>query len=724
MPAELRKSGVEFLGDIPWGSHFCQFYETKKDLLELLVPYFRAGLENNEYCLWIIADPMTTKDALHALEKNVPHFQQYLEKKSIEILPYMDWFMPAGKFDAEKISNAWILKLDEALARGYDGMRINGNETWLERNGWDNFMEYEQGLNNILKDRPVIGLCTYPLSRADAGMVLDVGHSHESVIAKRKGKWEILEQPEIKKLKAELQQRGDRLEQRVAERTRELEKLVEQLRWEISERQKAEEKVRQNERLLAQAEKIAHIGSWSLDLLSNTVIWSDELYRMFGINKSEFDHTLQAVFDLVHPDDRNFVKRVVEQAIKTHEPYDFHFRRVKPDKEVRIIHARGAVITDEQGNAVRMYGASQDVTELKQAQDELQMVYKRLSYHVENTPLAVIEWDKDLNITRWSGQAEKIFGWKASEVLGINRYDPDFRIVYKEDEAQVERVDHELMNGLVDRNLSLNRNYTKDGKVIYCEWYNSVLRDDKGKVITILSLIHDVTERKKAEEQLSQSYEQIRSLSEHLGSIREEERKYIAREIHDELGQYLTVLKMDVGAICKKIHVTDPVVQNKLKGLSDIIDKIVYSVRRIALELRPSMLDDLGLEDAMAWHLEEVEKQSGIKTSFKGPGEEWELSEPIKTHLFRIFQESLTNVVRHSKATEARVELTKKDGGLLLTITDNGIGFNPEDIDKGKTLGILGMKERAAIIGATYEIQSKPAEGTRITVTVQLTGTK
>jgi PAS domain S-box-containing protein len=123
-------------------------------------------------------------------------------------------------------------------------------------------------------------------------------------------------------------------------------------------------------------------------------------------------------------------------------------------------------------------------------------------YQVENTPLAVIELDKDLFIKRWSKRTEEIFGWKTSEALGKNVYDPDFPIIYTEDMPAVDKINEELTKGIVNRNLSLNRNYTKDGNIIYCEWYNSVLRDEQGNVITILSLVHDVTERKKAEEQL------------------------------------------------------------------------------------------------------------------------------------------------------------------------------------------------------------------------------
>ena len=138
-------------------------------------------------------------------------------------------------------------------------------------------------------------------------------------------------------------------------------------------------------------------------------------------------------------------------------------------------------MTDAQGNAVRMCGVSQDVTERRQAEDKLRLAYQRLSYHVANTPLGVIEWDKDLFITRWSAQAEKIFGWKASEAVGKNIYGRDFPLIYAEDKPRVDKIINELTDDLVNRNFSLNRNYRKDGSVIYCEWYNSVLRDDKWK---------------------------------------------------------------------------------------------------------------------------------------------------------------------------------------------------------------------------------------------------
>ncbi len=200
------------------------------------------------------------------------------------------------------------------------------------------------------------------------------------------------------------------------------------------------------------------------------------------------------------------------------------------------------------------------------ATGSLRLAYQRLSYHVENTPLAVIELDKDLTITRWSGRAEEIFGWKASEALGKNVNHPDFPLIYEEDKKAVDQINEELTKGTVNRNLSLNRNYTKFGQVIDCEWHNSVLRDEQGNPITILSLVHDVTERKMAEQNLNHSYEEVRQLTNHLQNIREEERSYIAREIHDELGQQLTVLKMDVLGLSKKLGDSDAVHPGKDPG--------------------------------------------------------------------------------------------------------------------------------------------------------------
>jgi PAS domain S-box-containing protein len=363
-----------------------------------------------------------------------------------------------------------------------------------------------------------------------------------------------------------------------------------------------------------------------------------------------------------------------------------------------------------------------EIKEHTHAEDELRLAYQRLTYLVENTPLAVIEFDKDLTIQRWSRRAEEIFGWKASEALTKNVYDADFRIIYDEDKKAVDKINQELMQGAVNRNLSLNRNFTKSGEIIDCEWHNSVLRDEHGDVIAILSLVQDVTEKRKAEETLNHSYEQIRQLSNHLQNIREEERAHIAREIHDELGQQLTVLKMDILGLNKRLNGADAATHEKIGEIVDLLDTTVKSVRRISSELRPSLLYNLGLVAAIEWQVKEFEKRSGIRTVFIEPVEELHISDPVKNGLFRIFQESLTNAGRHANASKIIVSLERMNGQLILTVEDNGQGFEMEKIGTKQTLGILGMKERCQMMGGNFEIKSSPGNGTAVVVAVPYHG--
>ena len=488
----------------------------------------------------------------------------------------------------------------------------------------------------------------------------------------------------------------------------------------ITERKLAEDKLRESERQLAEAQRLAHIGSWELDLRTKAVNWSDELYNIFGLQPGEIDPAKDAM-SFVTTEDRDIVLNTVYSAIQKKESYSFFYRILRRNGEERIIHSCGYIASDDDGNPIKMFGTSQDITERKQAEDELRLAYQRLSYHVENTPLAVIEWDKDLFIKRWSKRAEEIFGWHESESLEKNVYDPEFPLIYIEDLHSVDTINEQLMKGIVSGNLSINRNYTKEGKVIYCEWHNSVLKDEHGNVLTILSLVQDITERKKTEETLNQSYEEIRKLTAHLQNIREDERIAIAREIHDELGQQLTVLKMEAKGLNKNLKNADEGIKRKIGDIIDLLDTMAKSVRRISSELRPSLLYNLGLVAAIEWHLKEFEKRSGIKFILNEPKEELEIPEPIKNGLFRIFQESVTNVNRHANATIIKVILEQKDQQLILSIEDNGQGFEKEKIYTKQTLGILGMKERSQMMGGIYEINSIPGEGTMVIVAVPYT---
>jgi len=189
----LVKTGIDVIGAVPWGTHFCQFYQNKQDLLDILVPYFKAGLENNEFCMWVTAEPLNEGEAREAIAKAIPDFAQYQARGQIEILPHDQWYLKDGVFDLQRVLDGWVEKLEQALAGGYAGMRITGNTAWLERNGWKDFTEYEAGINNVIGKYKMMALCTYWLDKCGASEVIDVVNNHQFALLKRRGSWEIIE---------------------------------------------------------------------------------------------------------------------------------------------------------------------------------------------------------------------------------------------------------------------------------------------------------------------------------------------------------------------------------------------------------------------------------------------------------------------------------------------------------------------------------------------------
>jgi PAS domain S-box-containing protein len=361
-----------------------------------------------------------------------------------------------------------------------------------------------------------------------------------------------------------------------------------------------------------------------------------------------------------------------------------------------------------------------DITERKLAEHKLQLAYQHLSYHVENTPLGVIEFDKDLFIKRWSKRAEEIFGWTAAEALEKNVYDQDFCIIYNDDIQAVGSINEELTKGAVNWNFSLNRNYTKTRNVIYNEWYNSVLRDDHGNVITILSLVLNVTERKKSEEKLQQVNTELHSLSSHLQNMQENERTAIAREIHDELGQLLTGLKMEVGWLNKKLP-NEVALKEKGSEILALVSEMLKTVKRIAIDLRPNILDELGLIAALEWQGQEFEKNRKVRFRFHTNLNDFNPGRDLSTNIFRVHQEALTNIARHAHATQIETTLLKKDNDwLLLTIQDNGKGFDLNDEKSKSSFGLIGMKERALMLRGELVIESVKGKGTIIKLNVPL----
>jgi len=431
MEQSTYQSLPELIATIPWGTHCCHFYKTQKDLLDMLVPYFRTGLLNNEFCVWVASKRLGVKDAVRGLKRALPKLDSYLNRGQIEIYPHAEWYLRDGDLDSQRLLTGWIDKCNQALARGYDGLRLTGDALWLEKTTWRNFVDYEAELDKTVNKSRIKAVCTYSLDKCQAAEVIDVVKNHGYTLIKR-GEWELIEN---------------------------------------AQRRRAEEQAR--EKAMAELEK--------------------------------------------------------------------------------LVQAR--------------------TTEL-------------------------------------------------------------------------------------------------------------------------------------------------RALAAYLQTVREEERTRIARELHDEIGQTLTAIKLS-------LETSEPEqADNVNAGVSQalgLVNELTGRVRDLSLELRPAMLDDLGLLAALNWHFDRYTHQVKIQVDFKHTGLEGRRFEPeVETAAYRIVQEALTNVARHAKVDRVEVNIWADEKMLCIRIRDQGDGFDGDSLSASATRGLSGMRERAITLGGRLKIESAPGTSTVLTAELPL----
>lgn len=326
----------------------------------------------------------------------------------------------------------------------------------------------------------------------------------------------------------------------------------------------------------------------------------------------------------------------------------------------------------------------------------------------------------------WRFYEEPAFEWSDQMCHIFGMHPRQFDGSYQSFLSHVHPDDREYVENTFKTAVQTKKPFTFEHKIIRNDGETRILfgggrviTDDDGKVTKIIGSGQDVTDQKEREKELQKYGERLRKLTERVERTREEERIRIAREIHDELGQMLTVLKMDFsimnGEIKKKV--SDEILQYfnaEANKILERINTIIESVHRITTELRPQVLDRLGLVEAIEWQAHEFEKRTDLSVTFNTDLPPNQLNEDQKTTLFRIFQEAMNNVIRHSQATSVFVDLKKMDRHLMMTIKDNGIGITQEQKESSSSFGLIGIHERARFLGGRAEIENK--DGTRITI--------
>jgi PAS domain S-box-containing protein len=373
MGTKGRPLGIERLGDMSWGTHFCLFYETERDLLETLSLYFKTGLANNEYCLWIT--PESFDKARNALIQAIPLADQHLKAGNLEVISYQEWYFEGGIYDATKSIQGFDTKLAQALEKGYTRMRVLADESWLDQEYWKVFIDYEGKLDKRFTGKPISIVCAYLTVARSAADILDVAQTHRFVAAKRRGKWVILEAPELKQVKVESEIFD---EDQIQERTADLRRMIQALQAEIVEHRRSEESLRVSEARLQAAIDATNIGLWDWDLISGQIIWLGHLARLFGLAPDEFEGTYPGFEKRIHPEDREGLSRVLQRAREERSEAAYEYRAIWPDGSIHWIAGLGRFIYNEVDQPVRMYGAVYDITARKQAEAERERLFNEL----------------------------------------------------------------------------------------------------------------------------------------------------------------------------------------------------------------------------------------------------------------------------------------------------------------------------------------------------------
>jgi two-component system, NarL family, sensor histidine kinase UhpB len=517
-----------------------------------------------------------------------------------------------------------------------------------------------------------------------------------------------------RKVEEQLQALNRELEHRVAQRTTELQSAVDALRGKSAELEHALQSLRESE------ERTRLIVDTALDavITINTdgvvVDWNPQAAAIFGwpadeaLGRSMSDLIIPPCYQEAHT-------RGLRHYLQTGDAKILQ-RRL----ELTALHRNGHEFPIELsitpiGAGERQYfsGFLRDITARKETERALRESEKRFRATFEQAAVGIAHVGPDGRWLRVNQKLCDIVGYTRDELLSRTFQDITHPDDLGADLAQVRQV----LDGQIDTYTMEKRYLRKDGSEVWNALTVALVRDDTGKPDYFISVVVDTTERKRAEESLRISREELRRLSAHVQQIREEEMARIARELHDDFGQQLTALKMAVALVEQK---KSAFTRDDLHGIYALIDQLIGSVRLIAANLRPAMLDDLGLIPAIDWLTNEFSARYNVRVIRHIDVQALTFNRESRIEVFRIVQEALTNVARHSGATEVVLDIARCDPHCIVRIADNGRGAGRTAHPGRQSFGLLGMRERAALLGGDIQIRTSPGSGFVLTVTLPL----
>jgi len=482
----------------------------------------------------------------------------------------------------------------------------------------------------------------------------------------------------------------------------------------VTETRRAQAQAQERESLLAQAEQLASLGSWEFDVAQRSFTWSAQMYRMLGLPPNDQPLPLAQACSLFHPDDRARVTQEVAALIKYSRPLENEVRFVLPDTQVRVFHSRAVPITNDSGDVVRIAGMSQDVTEQKHAQERLRKKRTLLEQAEEIAKLG--SWEMNTVDSMFTCSAGFFHVLNLEPVAGPIPAEEIWSMMHFEDLGALKRAFQQAVAS--DTPLDHYSRYVlPDGAVRILYTRAVSLADAAGHSTRFVGFIHDITEQKRVEDDR-------RRLSRQLLTLRSEEQRRLARELHETASQTLTALKMTLKQIEDLLPQDYKRARVLAKSCRALTADAIRKVRTISSILHPPLMDQAGLTVGLSSYVRLFSERSGVAVNFAIPDDFQSLPKEVELTLFCVAQESLANVHRHSKARAVEISIDRSQTHVSLTVRDDGIGMAlPSHSDRRNSLlgiGIAGMRERVNQPQGQFHIHSSPGKGTTIQVTLPL----
>jgi PAS domain S-box-containing protein len=702
--AKVRSSGLDFVGNINWGTHMCQFFKTQQDLLDVVVPYFVNGLKNNEFCVWVTSEFLTAKEAHEAMQKSMPNYQDYVSKGQIEIFPYTDWYLKEGKFELHRVLNAWVEKHDKALAAGYAGIRVTGNPFWIDnKKDWDDFTAYEAEINNVIDNYKMLVLCTYSIEKCHTDEIIDVVINHEFGMIKRNGKWTLIQSTAQKKVADALKKSERRFSDLYSSMTEGV--AFHEILYD-SNHQPIDYKIID---VNPSFEKITG--------LTNDDVVGKRASELYGTGNSPY-------------------LDVYSKVAASGQPESFETYFPPMEKHFSI-----SCVSSSKGKFTTVF---HDITARKITEEALSQAKADWERTFDSVPDLIAILDNDHNIVRANKAMANALKTSPEKCVGLSCYDhvhgtncpPDFcphTKTLKDGKEHMAEVHEETLGG--DFLVS-----------------TTPLLDEQGKMTGSVHVARNITERKKAEEGMSRIQRKLEEnacqLEEYANQM-EQLAEQRAKQLKDAermaaIGQTASMVGHDIRNPLQAIIGDLYLVKDELKSVSDVeskksiqdsidaiednifyINKIVSDLQDYTRPISPSF-EEINLKHLIQSTIAIINIPKNTQANIE-----------VEDNLFfksdaAYLKRALTNLTINAlqampNGGELTVKAFSQNGKTKISIKDTGVGI-PQDVkdklfmplfttkSKGQGLGLAVVKRLVEGLNGKITFESQEGAGTEFTV--------